>query len=167
MKCVAVDILGPFPTTDQGNCYILVAMYYFTKWLEAYAVSDRIAAPTSEPLNSEMFCRFGMPEELNSNQGRNFEAGMFSEVCWQLGIRVMDLYSGLIRITQTGTERLCHLTPIPCHDKRRCLRGDLNVTNNFPSWCCKPRSLGIVDRLGGGCVMCVELRISYLYIVHP
>lgn len=30
--------LGSFPTTDQGNCYVLVAMDYFTKWPEAYTV---------------------------------------------------------------------------------------------------------------------------------
>lgn len=31
MERVRVDILGPFPVTDQGNRYILVAMDYFTK----------------------------------------------------------------------------------------------------------------------------------------
>lgn len=34
MEHVAVDILGPFPVTERGNCYILVAMDYFTKWPE-------------------------------------------------------------------------------------------------------------------------------------
>lgn len=34
-----------------------------------------------------MFCHFGMPEELHSDQGCNFEAGVFSEVCQQLGMK--------------------------------------------------------------------------------
>lgn len=87
MERVGVDILGPFPTTDQGNRYVLVAMDYFTKWPEAYAVPDQSAATTAERLVSEMFCRFGVPEELHSDQGRNFEAGVFSEVCRRLGIK--------------------------------------------------------------------------------
>ena len=33
-----------------------------------------------------MFCRFGVPEELHSDQGRNFEAQVFAEVCRRLGI---------------------------------------------------------------------------------
>uniref|UniRef100_A0A669C557 Gypsy retrotransposon integrase-like protein 1 n=1 Tax=Oreochromis niloticus TaxID=8128 RepID=A0A669C557_ORENI len=87
MERVGVDILGPFPTTDQGNRYVLVAMDYFTKWPEAYAVPDQSAVTTAERLVNEMFCRFGVPEELHSDQGRNFEAAVFKEVCQRLGIR--------------------------------------------------------------------------------
>ena len=32
MERVAVDVMGPFPRTDAGNRYVLVAMDYFTKW---------------------------------------------------------------------------------------------------------------------------------------
>ncbi|KAI3369557.1 hypothetical protein L3Q82_007765 [Scortum barcoo] len=71
MERVAVDILGPFPATERGNRYILVAMDYFTKWPEAYAVPDQSAATTAEHLVNEMFCRFVcVPEELHSDQGR-------------------------------------------------------------------------------------------------
>lgn len=87
MERMAVDILGPFPITEQGNRYILVAMDYFTKWPEAYAVPDQSAITTAEHLVNEMFCRFGVPEELHSDQGRNFEAQVFSEVCRRLGIK--------------------------------------------------------------------------------
>ncbi|KAI3373157.1 hypothetical protein L3Q82_006488 [Scortum barcoo] len=87
MKRVAVDILGPFPATERGNRYILVAMDYFTKWPEAYAVPDQSAATTAEHLVNEMFCRFGVPEELHSDQGRNFEAQVFAETCRRLGIK--------------------------------------------------------------------------------
>lgn len=87
MERVGVDILGPFPTTDLGNRYVLVAMDYFTKWPEAYAVPDQSATTTAEWLVSEMFCRFGAPEELHSDQGRNFEAEVFAEVCQRMGVR--------------------------------------------------------------------------------
>ena len=86
MERVGVDILGPFPITDSGNRYVLVAMDYFTKWPEAYAVPDQSAVTTAEGLVCEMFCRFGAPQELHSDQGRNFEAQVFAEVCKRMGV---------------------------------------------------------------------------------
>ena len=43
MERIAVDIMGPLPVTKQGNKYLLVAMDYFTKWPEAYALPDQEA----------------------------------------------------------------------------------------------------------------------------
>ncbi|XP_036398325.1 WD repeat-containing protein 87-like [Megalops cyprinoides] len=67
-----VDTLDPFPTTDRGNRYMLVTMDYFTKCPEVYAVPDQSAANTAERLVSEVFCCFGAPRELHSDQGQNF-----------------------------------------------------------------------------------------------
>ncbi|KAJ8349026.1 hypothetical protein SKAU_G00276150 [Synaphobranchus kaupii] len=86
MERVGVDVLGPFPVTDSGNRYILVAMDYFTKWPEAFAVPDQSAATTAERLVEEMFTRFGAPSELHSDQGRNIESQLLAEVCKRLGV---------------------------------------------------------------------------------
>jgi hypothetical protein len=37
---VAIDIAGPFPVSDRGNRYLLVAMDYFIKWPEVYAIPN-------------------------------------------------------------------------------------------------------------------------------
>ncbi|KAI4905005.1 hypothetical protein NFI96_003630 [Prochilodus magdalenae] len=86
MERVGVDVLGPFPETERGNKYVLVAMDYFTKWPEAYAVPDQSAVTTANCLVDHFFSRFGAPEELHSDQGRNFEAEVMQEVCARLGI---------------------------------------------------------------------------------
>ncbi|KAJ8363722.1 hypothetical protein SKAU_G00125530 [Synaphobranchus kaupii] len=86
MERVGVDILGPFPVTDSGNRYILIAIDYFTKWPEAFAVPDQSAATTAERLMEEMFTRFGATAELHSDQGRNFESQLLAEVCKRLGV---------------------------------------------------------------------------------
>jgi hypothetical protein len=38
---IARDIAGPFPWSDQGNQFLLIAMDYFMKWLEAYAIPNK------------------------------------------------------------------------------------------------------------------------------
>jgi transposase InsO family protein len=86
MERIAVDIMGPLPVTNHGNRYLLVAMDYFTKWPEAYAVPDQEAKTVATVLVREFICRFGTPLELHSDQGRNFESELIKEICEILGI---------------------------------------------------------------------------------
>ncbi|KAG5896052.1 hypothetical protein JTB14_011047 [Gonioctena quinquepunctata] len=76
---IAIDIAGPFPVSDHGNKYILVAMDYFSKWAEAYALPNQEAITVADVLVKEWICRFGIPMELHSDQGRNFESQTFSK----------------------------------------------------------------------------------------
>ena len=87
MERVAIDIAGPLPVSTSGNRYILVAMDYFAKWPEAYAIPNQEATTVAQVLVNEFFSRFGVPYELHSDQGRNFESNVFKECCKILGIR--------------------------------------------------------------------------------
>ena len=87
LERVAVDIAGPLPMTTSGNKYIVVAMYYFTKWPEAYPVPSQDAVTVAKVLVNNFFSRMGVPNELHSDQGRNFESRVFKECCDLLGVR--------------------------------------------------------------------------------
>ena len=78
MDRMGVDIHGPFPLTDNGKRYVLVAMEDFLKW--PFAVSDQTSS--SRQLVQELFSRFGATEELHVDQGRNFEAQVFQDFDW-------------------------------------------------------------------------------------
>ena len=86
MERLAIDVLGPLPQSDDGNQYILIAADYFSKWVEAYALPNQEAATVAEVLVKEFVARFGVPLMLHSDQGRNFESVVFSEMCGLLGI---------------------------------------------------------------------------------
>ena len=86
MQIVAVDIVGPFSPVQTGNCYVLVVSDYFTKWMEAFAIPNQEAVTVAEKLVEEVFCRFSIPEQLHSDQGRQFEGKVMQEVCKLLRI---------------------------------------------------------------------------------
>lgn len=87
MERVAVDIAGPLPVTPRGNRFVCVVMDYFTKWPEAYALPNHEAETVANVLVNECFTRFGVPSELHSDQGREFESRVFRECCELLGVR--------------------------------------------------------------------------------
>ena len=83
---IALDVAGPFPESENGNRYFLVVMDYFTKWPEVFAIPNQEAKTVAEKLVNEVFCRFGVPMEVHSDQGRNFESQIFQETCRIMGI---------------------------------------------------------------------------------
>ena len=87
MERMALDILGPLPVTTRGNKYIIVVCDYFTRWGEAYSLPNQEAVTVARVLVEEWICRFGTPDTIHSDQGRNFESQLFSEVCRLLDIK--------------------------------------------------------------------------------
>ena len=74
---VGIDFLGPLPPS-AGNQYILLIGDHFTKWHEAIALPDQSAQTTAKAFMDHWITRFGCPESNHSDQGRNFEAKLFT-----------------------------------------------------------------------------------------
>lgn len=85
---IAVDIVGPLRQTSNGNEYVIVLCDYFTKWAEAYAVPNHTALTVGDKIVNEFICRFGVPEQIHSDQGREFESKMFSVLCHKLQLGI-------------------------------------------------------------------------------
>lgn len=85
MECMAVDILGPFPITRNGNEYIIVLGVYYTKWKEAFAVPNHKTITVAEKLVTEVFCRFGCPQQLHTDQGHEFILYLYALRTIELG----------------------------------------------------------------------------------
>ena len=58
----------------------MVAMDYFTKWPEVYAIPNQEASTMADALVTHFFFLFGVPIELHSDQSRNFESWLMQEV---------------------------------------------------------------------------------------
>ena len=87
METIALDISGPWPMSQNGNKYILVAVDLFTKWCEAYPIPNQDAKTVAKVLVEQFISRHGTPHIIHSDQGRNFESQLFKELCKMLGMR--------------------------------------------------------------------------------
>ena len=83
---VSLDLMGPINISERGNRYIVVISDHFTKWTEGLALPDITAETVARALVEEWVCRYGPPRFLHSDQGRQFEAEVFQEMCRLLGL---------------------------------------------------------------------------------
>lgn len=75
------------PTSSSGNKYLLVVTNCFTKWVEAFPLKNIKAGTVAEVFVSQVVSRYGVPLEIHTDQGRNFESIMFRELSRLLGMK--------------------------------------------------------------------------------
>ncbi|MCO5596919.1 hypothetical protein L7F22_050990 [Adiantum nelumboides] len=81
-----IDAMGPLPRTANGKLYILVAIDYMTRWVEAQSVAKVNEKTVSKFVYTHICCRFGTPLEIVSDNGPRFRRGLLTEVCEELKI---------------------------------------------------------------------------------
>jgi transposase InsO family protein len=79
-----MDTIGPLPTADNGDCYILVVIDTFTRWIELFPIKSTTAAETAQKL-IQHFGRFGQAQELQSDNGTQFVNEIIRELCLIMG----------------------------------------------------------------------------------
>lgn len=72
-KRIAVDIVGPLPRSKSGFKYLLTCMDYASRYPEAIPLK-RVDAKTVVDALIQIFSRFGVPDELLSDNGSAFTA---------------------------------------------------------------------------------------------
>ncbi|GJT21390.1 reverse transcriptase domain-containing protein [Tanacetum coccineum] len=109
-----IDFMGPFPSS-RGNKYILVAVDYLSKWVEAKALPTNDARVVVKFLKS-LFSRFGAPRAIISDRGTHFCNDKFDKVMSKYGVthRLSTPYhpqtSGQVEVTNRGLKRILERT---------------------------------------------------------
>ena len=67
--------------------YAIVAIDYFTKWVEAEALASITEAKTSSFIWKSIICRFGIPYAIVTDNGRQFDNENYKRMCEELGIK--------------------------------------------------------------------------------
>ncbi|GJW75268.1 reverse transcriptase domain-containing protein [Tanacetum coccineum] len=109
-----IDFMGPFPSS-HGNKYILVAVDYLSKWVEAKVLPTNDARVVVKFLKYR-FARFGTPRAIISDRGTHFCNDQFAKVMSKYGVthRLATAYhpqtSGQVEVSNRGLKHILERT---------------------------------------------------------
>nr|GEZ88039.1 reverse transcriptase domain-containing protein [Tanacetum cinerariifolium] len=111
---MGIDFIGPF-SSSQGNKYILVAIDYLSRWVEAKALPTNDARVVCKILKS-LFARFGTPHAIISDRGTHFCNDQFAKVMLKYGVTLLlatayhPQTSGQVEVSNRGLKRILERT---------------------------------------------------------
>lgn len=85
-EIAACDLMGPLPRSSGGYQHVLVVTCHFTGFVEMFPMRKVTAKGVLSRL-SEVWCRYGFPERLVSDNASIFCSKVFAATCQALGIK--------------------------------------------------------------------------------
>ncbi|XP_019098254.1 PREDICTED: uncharacterized protein LOC104773629 [Camelina sativa] len=113
--CWGIDFMGPFPSSYK-NEYILVAVDYVSKWVEAIASPTNDSAVVLKLFKTIIFPRFGVPRIVISDGGKHFINKVFEKLLKKYGVqhRVASPYhpqtSGQVEVSNRQIKEILEKT---------------------------------------------------------
>ena len=110
-----IDFMGPFPSSFS-NQFILVAVDYVSKWVEAVALPTNDARVVVRFLRKNIFARFGTPRAIISDGGSHFCKKQFDSLLskYRVTHRVATPYhpqtSGQVEVSNRELKRILEKT---------------------------------------------------------
>jgi ribonuclease HI/transposase InsO family protein len=83
-----MDIVGPLPTAQGNFKFVVVAVEFFTKWIEVRPLTTITSATIRKFFWWQIICRFGVPRELAIDNGKQFDCQDFREYCRSIGTKL-------------------------------------------------------------------------------
>ena len=80
-----IDFVTCNPTSENGHNYIVVAINYFMKWVEALPTFKVVGETATLFLFNQVICRFGVPLSVVTDHGSHFQNHMMTELTSMLG----------------------------------------------------------------------------------
>jgi hypothetical protein len=100
LKRWGINIVGKL-TPAQGNyTFTIVAVDYFTKWVEAKPITNITSATIQKFLWQNIICLYGVPQQITVNNAKYFDSAMFKDFCHQ--IRMKDSFTSVYHPQSNG-----------------------------------------------------------------
>ncbi|XP_037495140.1 protein NYNRIN-like, partial [Jatropha curcas] len=87
-----IDIIGKItPAALNGHQYILVAVDYFSRWIEAQSYKTLTAKHVARFIEQNIFCRYGVPHHIVTDNGSHSMGSHFSNAEWFGQFAIVDI----------------------------------------------------------------------------
>ena len=95
-----IDIIGKIHLiASNGHELMLVAIDYFTKWVEAASYKVLNSMKVAQFIQTNIICRYGVPHEIISNNGLHFKGETKS--CYNsLTFSTINLHLTILRLME-------------------------------------------------------------------
>ncbi|GJV80766.1 reverse transcriptase domain-containing protein [Tanacetum coccineum] len=87
---VKMDILGPLPQASGKLKFVIIAIDYFTKWIEAKPLARITGKDVKKFMWDNIVCRFGLPRVIVTDNRTQFVNDPFKGWCESLNIKQMN-----------------------------------------------------------------------------
>jgi transposase InsO family protein len=81
-------LLGPLPPAQGNLRYVVVAVEYFSNWIEAKPLATITSVTIQKFFWQNIVCRFGVPKAITVDNGTQFDAETFKDFCDQIGTKI-------------------------------------------------------------------------------
>lgn len=87
-KTVAMDLIGPLPTSKHGNRFILVVVDVFSKFPLIFPLRNSLAHNVVNKFIDHVIMFFGSPKTIECDNGVQFKSKQFTDMAKEYGITI-------------------------------------------------------------------------------
>lgn len=118
-ETIAVDLMGPYPCSNSGKRHLFVVTDLFTRWVEAFPVGTAKSSTLIKTLEKEVFCRYGFPRAVLSDNGPQFRSRAWDAACktWKCALWTTPIYHPRANPTERRNQEIKKSLRIYLQDK--------------------------------------------------